>query len=91
MNGKPIHYMELEFLIDKGSAYYFAKTWFISSKINSPDELQSLIRSSQEDYERLLYIAFKKRREGILKSKATKDDVQIKVTNHKTIGETNGR
>ena len=90
MNGKPIHYMDIEFLIDKGSAYYFAKTWFISSKINSPDELQSLIRSSQEDYERLLYIAFKKRREGILKSKATKEDVNIKIINHKIVGETNG-
>ncbi len=82
--------MDIEFLIDKGSAYYFAKTWFISSKINSPDELQSLIRSSQEDYERLLYIAFKKRREGILKSKATKEDVNIKIINHKIVGETNG-
>ncbi len=90
MLGKPIHYMDIEFLIDRGSAYYFAKTWFISSKINSPDELQSLIRSSQEDYERLLYIAFKKRREGILKSKATKEDVNIKIINHKIVGETNG-
>ena len=86
---KPIHYMELDFLIDKGSAYYSASTWFISSKINSPDELQSLIRSSQVDYEQMLYIAFKKRRESILKSKATKEDVRITIKSHKQVGHTN--
>jgi hypothetical protein len=88
---RPIFYMEIDFLIDKGSAYYSAATWFISSKINNPDELQSLIRSSQDDYERLLYIAFKKRRDGILKSKATKEDVQITIKSHKQIGYTNGK
>ncbi len=91
MTGRPIHYMEIDLLIDKGSAYYPASTWFISSKIDSPGELQSLIRSSQEDYERLLHIAFKKRKESILKSKATKEDVQIKINSSKQVGNTNGR
>ena len=59
------------------------------SEIDSPDELQSLIRSSQNEYEQLLYIAFKKRREAILKSKATKEDVQITIKSHKQIGHTN--
>ena len=86
---RPIHYMEIDLLIDKGSAYYFASSWFISSKIDKPDELQSLIRGSQDEYEQLLYIAFKKRREAILKSKATKEDVQITIKSHKQIGHTN--
>ena len=86
---RPIHYMEIDLLIERGSAYYSASSWFISSKIDKPENLQQSIRSSQDEYEQLLYIAFKKRSEAILKSKATKEDVQITIKSHKQIGYTN--
>jgi len=77
--------------IESGRTYYNASTWYITPNVDSPDELQDLIRSSQDEYERLLYIAFKKRREAILKSKLKKEDVVIEIKNSKQVGFTNGK
>jgi hypothetical protein len=88
---RPIWYFNIILTIESGRTYYNASTWYITPNVDSPDELQDLIRSSQDEYERLLYIAFKKRREAILKSKLKKEDVVIEIKNSKQVGFTNGK
>ncbi len=83
---KPIYYIELELTVNSArSSEYRGNTWWIG--VVHPDKLTEHFKSNASDFDRLLYIAFKKRKKAVKKKKMT--GFNINIHSWKQVGFTN--
>lgn len=81
-----IYYYELDLAINMARSSYYKDTWFISTV--HENALKEHLETNRDDFDRLLYISFKKKAEAIRKGKMKSFDIKIKLV--KQVGSTNG-
>ena len=83
---KPIYYCELDLTVNSArSSEHKSNTWWIGTI--HPDSLIEHLRGNAYDFDRLLYIAFKKRVKAVKKKKIT--GFNINIHTWKQVGFTN--
>jgi len=76
----PIYYYELDLEVNLSKSNLYKKTWFISKV--SENGLKTHLESHTKDFNRLLYIAFKKKAKALRDKKIKSFNINITLCKH---------